>query len=166
MTIKNSKVRPTLFSDLATRSHNLSIELLPFMISLNRQSEKPKTFQLVKSFEIISSIVKRIPQPIDETYKEKIEKSISDFCACLIETLQVAHEFGDKGPYSFPRDRVKSLLKSLGVVIRKVKPLLDIEKDSLKASEMIKVLESVMEQEKFKCGPFTSFTNQIIQLLK
>lgn len=165
MTIKNTRIKPALFSDIVTRSHGLSLDLLPAMITLCRQSEKPKTFQLVKSFEIMSTIIKRIPQANEEKLKDQIEKVSSDFTSCLLEALKVAHESQDKGPFSLPRDRLKTLIKSYSLVVRKVKPLL-ASMDSLQTTEMIAVLETLRDHEKFKCSSFTSFMNQTIQLLK
>jgi ribosomal protein S10 len=162
MTAKNSNLRPNLFSDLSNRCPTVAWKLVNDMIECCKQSQKPKSFLLVKSFEIIANILKTTSKLVPEV-KTEIGDKIKLFSACVLETLN-ATDADVKGPYGMPKDRMKSVIKSLAIVIRRFETTFEKEEYQKlwNHTELIASLNRIMETEIYSGN---SMKNQITQVI-
>lgn len=164
MTIKNSKIRPSVFLDFSTRYPLLALELVPEMLKATDPSLETKSFQVVKTFEMAALFLKNVSKGSSYEVKTQSIQLARQYTTHLCTVLEKAGDVGDKGPFGMPKDRIKTLLKSLGMVIRKVKLIQEASEiwtnDSLKS-----VLENIAQHERFKCAAVTSLVKQTLLLL-
>ena len=157
MTVKSCKVKPTLFTDLTTRCPSVSFCIIPHMIESTRQSNKPKTFQLIKAFEIIALSFKSLPKNLEE--ESKVKDLVSAFSSSIVETLILVPELGEKGPFGMPKERLKELIKSIGIVVRRFKGPKE------QYGNLPQEMKSVSQHEIFKTKAFESIVKQTLQLM-
>ena len=138
MTVKNSKLRPTIFTDLATRCPAVSFEALEFMIEQTKNASDARQFQLVKAYEIIALTFKMVPEI--EKKEDKVHAHLAHFTESLVSTLEKASSNSEL----FSSDRLKSILKSLGVIIRRCKSSIP---DRWDVSPITAKLESMPDQK-------------------
>ncbi|KAJ3356665.1 Myb-binding protein 1A, partial [Kappamyces sp. JEL0680] len=161
MTVKSSKLKPALFTDLASRNPLVALELVPAMIEATVLANKPKSFQQVKTFEIIATTFKSIPKT-RESEIGNLASLVLAFSSNIAETLKAAPALDDKGPFALPRDRIKEILKSLGVVLRRFHGVFG--KDAY-ASDLTETLQALVEHEKYKVQALQSIVKQTTQML-
>ena len=125
MDVKNSNLKPKLFSDVITRIPTLSWKLLNEILKKCKQSEKPRAFMLVKSFELCALIFKSCQ--ITNELKPLFIKGVESFNLVAEEFSQSLPALNETGPYSMPKDRLKTMLKSIVAIIRKSKTSLSAE---------------------------------------
>ena len=125
MDVKNSNLKPKLFSDAINRIPTLSWKLLDEILNKCTQSQKPRSFMLVKSIELCSTIFKSATITTSEESKKLFVGGVKKFGKVVGEFITALPSMSETGPYSMPKDRLKTILKCLIAVIRKSKSTLD-----------------------------------------
>ena len=129
------------------------------MIAETRQSKSPRAFQLVKAFEIISAGIKNLPADVDQ---KLFLSAIDQFSTSISENLLNATL---TGPQGMSKDRFKTMLKSVGVVIRRSNTL--IKEKVWDGSDLAKTLETLKEHQYVNGnGGLESICRQILTQLK
>ena len=163
MTTKNSKIKPSLFTDFSNRYPMIALTLVPAMLSATSPSLEPKSFQVVKTFEMAAHLIKNVPK----TAQEK-DSDVKQVCKLYGQTLekvfQKAGDAGDKGPHGMPKDRIKTLLKAFGMVARKANLVMPAVEKWVDGG-FIETLQNVADHERFKCAAVTSLVKQTLLLL-
>lgn len=163
MTVKNTKIKPSLFTDFSSRYPLICLDLVPAMLEATLSVHEPKSFQAVKTFEMVAVVIKNSPKPVSGEKEAALIELAKKYTDALGKTLEKAGDVGDKGPYGMPKDRIKTLLKSFGAVLRKVKT---VSSEKWASDSFEKILEAVSEHERFKCAAVTSLVKQTILLMK
>ena len=149
MDLKNSNLKATFFSDAITRIPALSWKLLSEILKKCRQSEKPRSYLLVKSLELCAIIFK--VAAVDEQSRPEFCRGITSFKVMIEEFIETLPNLPQNGPFSMPKDRLKAVLKCIVSVIRKSKTALsqDKFKECWDGTTISSRLEQFFDQEKF-----------------
>lgn len=154
MTVKSTRLRPSMFLDVSIRAPLVAFTIIPGMIEETRQSKSPRAFQLVKAFEIIASAIKNLPATIEQ---DGFISVVDQFATSISENLLNATL---TGPQAISKDRFKSMLKSVGVVVRRCNIVIKEKKWS--GSEIVKTLDTLKEHQYVKGnGGLESICKQI-----
>jgi hypothetical protein len=142
--------RPTMFLDLVQKCPNLVLEILPLMISLTLPSQKPKSFQLLKAYEIISAVLTS-KSTLSILENEKKMELFKQYFTSINETLIVIPQSESSGPFEMSALRVKTIIKILLAVMRKSKSIFSTQEfiQVCDCQVLLQNLDSIMASNRF-----------------
>ncbi|KAJ2993793.1 hypothetical protein HDV02_002069 [Globomyces sp. JEL0801] len=142
LTGKNTQFKLGLFTDLTTKCFDVSWKLLPFYISCLALSDL-KPFAIVQTFEITSNIIKSVTKPTDDM-KKTLQLQLATYIK-HVETIFTTIE-----SRNVSKDRVKTILKTMIAVFRKVKVVFA---EGVTGGSLLTCLEATLELECYRNAP-------------
>jgi hypothetical protein len=154
-----------MFIELASRCPLIAWGLIDRIVAL--LSEKQRTFQLIKALEILVAIMKTSAKLIN-IEKDIIQSTLEKVSRMIYGILTMVATSETSGAYGVSRDRCKTLLKSVFIIVKRYQSEFEKEQyaDIWKGDELLKLLETITTEERFRCNSLTNLYKQFVSILQ